>query len=133
MASNEALVKIFWEDKTGEKHSLSLPEPTAYSGNTSTLVDAGTSVSGRLLGSVVRNDVAQISMSWNHMEAQTWSEINQIFKDNYINSVRFFHQTAGGWVEREMYISDRSAGMWRRDSDGKVLGWTGCNLQLSEV
>ena len=110
-----------------------LPEPTSYSGTTSTLTDSGLSVSGKLLGSIVRKDIAQVSLSWNYLEAATWARINQIFSDNHINSVRFFDQTTGTWTLREMYVSDRSAGLWRRDQSGTVLGWTGCGLQLMEV
>jgi len=32
-----------------------------------------------------------------------------------------------------MFVSDRSAGMWRRGEDGAVLGWTDCSLELTEV
>jgi len=110
-----------------------LPEPTSYSGATSTLTDSGLSVSGKLLGSIIRKDIAQISLSWNYLDAATWARVNRIFKDNYINSIRFFDQTTGNWVQREMYVSDRSAGLWRRDQSGTVLGWTGCGLQLMEV
>jgi len=113
--------------------SYALPEPTAYSGTTSTLTDSGTSVSGKLLGSIVRDDVAQIALSWNYLEAEAWSALNQRFKDNYINRIRFFDQTSGQWVERDMYVSDRSAGIWRRDASGAVLGWTGCSISLAEV
>jgi len=130
MFLNEPLVTIL---RAKPKINYALPEPTAYSGTTSTMIDAGTSVSGKLLGSVVREDVAQISMSWNYLTAEDWSEINQLFTENYINKVRFFDQTKGDWVTREMYVSDRSAGMWRRDDEGNVLGWTGCSIQLTEV
>lgn len=133
MLLNEALVTIMRDELEVPKFNYELPEPTSYSGTTSTMVDSGTSVSGKLLGSVVREDVAVISLSWNYLSAGDWSEINQLFKENYINTVRFFDQTKGDWDEREMYISDRSAGMWRRDDEGSVLGWTGCSLQLMEV
>jgi len=129
MASDRALVTII----PNANSSYPLPEPAAYSGTTSTIVDGGTSVSGHLLSSIVRNDVAQISMSWNYLDAEIWSEINQLFKDKYINTVLFFDQTTGDWNRREMFISDRSAGLWRRDDSGNVLGWTGCSLQLTEV
>ena len=145
MASNEALISIIWEDDTvefgledgierdGRIRIYRLPEPTTYSGATTTMVDSGTSVSGHLLASMIRNDVAQISLSWNYLEKAVWAKINQRFKEQYINRIIFFDQTAGDWVEREMYISDRSAGLWRRDDNGEVLGWTGCSLQLTEV
>ena len=132
MAFNEALVTIMYEEE-GTACEYPLPEPSTYSGSTSTMVDSGTSVSGHLLGSIVRDNVAQISLSWNYLRIQDWAQINQLFKKAFINKVRFFDQTMGDWVVRDVYISDLSAGMWRRDSSGSVLGWTGCNLQLTEV
>ena len=131
MSINEALVTIIPGEDGAESYAL--PEPAAYSGTTSTTVDAGISVSGKFLGSVVREDVAQISLSWNYLPADDWTAINRIFKDRYINTVRFYDQTKGGWDEREMYINDRSAGMYQRDAGGGVRGWTGCSLQLMEV
>lgn len=133
MYQNEALVTILRDELQGPKRSYALPEPTAYSGTTSTLVDAGTSVSGKLLGSVVRDEVANISLSWNFLGTEEWAEMNQIFKENHINRIRFFDQTKGDWDERDMYVSDRDAGMWRRDDEGNVLGWTGCAVKLTEV
>lgn len=125
----KALVTII-SDTSG---NYILPEPSSYSGSTSTLVDSATSVSGHLLGSVIRNDVAKISLTWNYLSVEDWAKINQRFKENYINTVNFFDQTKGDWDERQMYISDRDAGMWRRDSDGTVCGWTDCTLVLTEV
>jgi len=110
-----------------------LPEPTVYSGTTSTLTDSGLSVSGKLLGSIIREDVAQVSLSWSYLDAAAWAAVNKIFNDNYINRVRFYDQGSNSWVTRDMYVSDRSAGLWRRGHDGTVLGWTGCGLQLMEV
>jgi len=141
MDLHSALVTIITKEQTtadgvgvfDASCSYPLPEPTAYSGTTATLVDGGTSVSGHLLSSTIRDDVAQISLSWNYLEAKVWSEINQLFKSSYINTVLFFDQTKGDWDSRDMYISDRSAGLWRRDEKGEVLGWTGCSLQLTEV
>jgi len=111
-----------------------LPEPTSYSSTTTTLTDSAQSVSGKLLGSVIRKDIAQISLAWNFLDAATWAQINDIFiKDDYSINVRFFDQTTGNWATREMYVSDRSAGLWRRDQNGAILGWLGCGLQLMEV
>ena len=67
-----------------------------------------------------------------------WSEINKRFKvsagGSFINNVTFFDQTSGGWVTRQMYVNDRTSGMWRRDPNtGDVLGWNDCKLSLIEV
>ena len=119
--------------RPGKANEHCLPEPAAYSITTSTMTDGGTSVSGKLLSSIVRDDVIQISLSWNYLDDSEWTKINATFKDNYINKVRFYDQSSGKLDERDMYVSDRSAGMWRRGEDGEILGWTGCAIQLTEV
>ena len=131
--TNRVLVTII----NGEK-STSLPEPASYNTTTSTMIDSGTSVSGKMLGSIVRADVRKINMSWNYLENDEWSNINKLFKteenvNRFINKVRFFDQTEHTWVKCDMFVSDRSAGMWRRDENGEVMGWTGCSIELTEV
>jgi len=113
-----------------------LPEPSSYSGNTSTLVDAGRNVEGKFIGSVVRSDVAKVELKWNYLTVQEWANINQLFSgpNNFVRKVEFFDQVRGTWTVREMYVSDRSAGMWHRHPvTGDVLGWTDCALSLIEV
>ena len=133
MANETPLVTILNDQK---QPIFSLPEPSSYSGSTSTLIDSGTSVSGRLLGAVIRPDAARVSLSWRYLKAEEWREIISHFatderSSRFINWIEFFDQTKNEWDERQMYISDRSANMWRR-SDG-TLGWIDCSLELTEV
>lgn len=114
------------------------PEPSKYSGNTSTLVDSSRNVEGRMVGSVVRDDVAKIEISWRYLTVEQWARIQKCFRESaggkFINLVSFFDQSVGGWVEKEMYVSDRTSGLWRRHPvTGDVLGWTDCALSLIEV
>ena len=114
------------------------PEPSTYSGNTSTLVDSARNVMGVMVGSVIRDDVAKIEMSWRYLTVKQWADIQKCFRQSsggkFINLVTFFDQSVGGWVTKEMYVNDRTSGMWRRDPEtGDVLGWTDCSLNLIEV
>ena len=112
------------------------PEPSAYSGNTSTLVDSGRNVEGRMVGSVIRDDVSKVEISWKYLTVEQWARIQRCFRgfDNFVNNVTFFDQSVGGWVTKEMYVNDRKAGLFRRDpKTGAVLGWTDCSLALIEV
>ena len=114
------------------------PEPSTYSGNTSTLVDSARNVNGVMVGSVIRDDVAKIEISWKYLTVEQWARIQKCFRNSsggkFINLVTFFDQSVGGWVTKEMYVNDRTAGMWRRDPEtGDVLGWTDCSLNLIEV
>ena len=114
------------------------PEPSTYSGSTSTLVDSGRNTAGVTIGSVIRDDVGKVEVSWKYLTIEQWANILKCFSiargGSFYNSVTFFCQDIGGWTTREMYVSDRSAGMWRRDPEtGDVLGWTDCKLSLVEV
>lgn len=111
-----------------------LPEPSEYSANTSTLVDSARNVSGYVIGAVVRSDVAKVELKWRYLTAVQWANILRLFTNDFYNSVTFYNQATASYTTREMYVSDRSAGMWRRHpSTGEVMGWTDCSLSLVEV
>jgi hypothetical protein len=121
----EALVSIGGYD---------LPEPSTYNAVTSTIVDSARNVAGKVVGSVVRSDVAKIELTWRYLTAEQWATILSMFTDSFYNDVRFFNQATANYDVRTMYVSDRDAGMWRRDPNtGRVMGWTSCKLSLVEV
>lgn len=114
------------------------PEPSAYSGNTSTLVDSARNAQGVMIGAVLRDDVAKVEISWKYLTVEQWASVQKCFRQSsggkFINLVNFFDQSVGGWVTKEMYVSDRKSGMWRRHPEsGDILGWTDCALSLVEV
>ena len=115
-----------------------LPEPSEYSANTATLVDSARNAKGYMIGSVLRDDVAKVEISWRYLTAQQWSDILKLFRESsngrFVNTVEFYAQDVAGWVTKELYVSDRSSGMWRRNHlTGDVMGWVGCKLSLIEV
>lgn len=111
-----------------------LPEPSKYSSNTSTLVDSGRNVEGKVIGSVVRSDVAKVEIQWRYLTVQQWANILGLFTNNFYNSVRFFNQSTGDYSTRDMYVGDRKADIFRRDPEsGKVLGYVDCGFSLVEV
>ena len=110
------------------------PEPATYNGTTATIVDSARNVGGYVVGTVVRNDVAKVVLTWKYLTAQQWADILSLFTENFYNSVTFYNQTTASYTTREMYVSDRTAGMFRRDpKTGEVLGWLNCTLSLVEV
>ena len=111
-----------------------MPEPSEYSANTATLVDSARNVNGYVVGSVIRNDVAKVELKWRYLTAAQWAKILSLFNRSFYNSVTFYNQSTGDYTTREMYVGDRSAGMWRRHPEtGAVMGWTECSLSLVEV
>lgn len=111
-----------------------LPEPSTYSAVTSTIVDSARNVSGYVVGSVVRSDVAKIELTWRYLTVQQWANILSCFTSSFYNEVYFYNQATATYDVRTMYVSDRSAGMWRRHPEtGAIMGWTSCTLSLVEV
>ena len=110
------------------------PEPSTYSATTSTIVDSARNIQGRVVGAVVRHDVAKIELSWKYLTAYQWATILSLFTSSFYNEVTFLNQVTNSYDTRTMYVSDRTAGMWRRDPQtGAVMGYTNCTLSLVEV
>ena len=113
---------------------VALPEPSEYSANTSTIVDSARNVSGYVIGSVIRNDVAKVELKWRYLTAQQWASVLSLFTNNFYNSVTFYNQATAGYTTRQMYVGDRKAGIWRRHPEtGEVMGFADCSLSLVEV
>ena len=111
-----------------------LPEPSTYNASTSTLVDSARNVQGYMIGSVIRNDVAKIELSWRYLTASQLANILSLFNRSFFNDVRFFNMATGDYETRTMYVGDRSSGMWRRHPEtGEVMGWTDVKFSLIEV
>ena len=111
-----------------------LPEPSTYNAVTATIVDSARNVKGKVVGAVVRSDVAKIELTWRYLTAEQWASILSLFTDSFYNDVRFLNQATNTYETRTMYVSDRNASMWRRDpKTGAVMGYTGCSLSLVEV
>jgi hypothetical protein len=117
---------------------FAFPEPSTYKGNTSTLVDSARNVQGKMVGSVIRDDVGKVEMTWKYLTIEQWASVLKCFRQasggKFINNVTFFCEDLADWTTRQMYVSDRNAEMFRRDPEtGAVLGWTNCSLSLVEV
>lgn len=117
--------------------SFQFPEPSTYSATTSTIVDSGRNVQGYVIGAVIRDDVAKISMTWNYISAQDWASILAQFSParggSFYNNVTFYLQDTNSWVTREMYVSDRVASVFLRNKDGSIKGYQNVSLSLVEV
>lgn len=129
MADFQALVTVEGYD---------FPDPSTYDANTSTIVDSARNAEGKMIGAVVRDDVAKVSMTWRYLTVAQWAKINQLFRmstgGKFVNSVTFFDQTEGDYITRDLYVNDRKAGAFLRDPvTGRLKGWTNCSLNLIEV
>ena len=110
------------------------PEPSIYNATTSTIVDSARNINVVVVGSVVRIDVAKVDLSWKYLTARQWADILSLFASSFYNEVTFYNQVTISYTTRTMYVSDKTAGMWRRNpTTGEVMGWTECSSSLVEV
>ncbi len=110
------------------------PEPSTYNATTSTIVDSARNVQGRVVGAVVRHDVAKVELTWRYLTAYQWAQILSLFTSSFYNEVTFLNQATNAYTTRTMYVSDRTAGLWKRNPrTGAVDGYTNCVLSLIEV
>ncbi len=49
------------------------PDPSTCNATTSTIVDSARNVQGRVVGAVVRHDVAKVELSWKYLTAYQWA------------------------------------------------------------
>lgn len=118
--------------------NYNFPEPTEYNGTTSTFVDSARNTQGYVVGAVIRDDVAKVEMKWAFLTPQEWSDTLKVFSPehggSFYNDVTFYNQVTNDWTTRKMYVSDRKAGVFLRDSiTGVFDGQRNCSLSLVEV
>lgn len=154
MASDysKPLVKIWTKANTSPAvaHWESLPTPSEYNGQSSTLVDSARNSGGYVVANVIRSDVASISMTWNYLSVEQYKKIAQIFEPLYngefINYVSFWDMVKGDFngqssttpndsTNKKMYCGDRKVQVAhiKLDNSGKPVGYEGVQLDLVEV
>ena len=103
---------VFIEPLVTGGNRFEFPTPSKYTGLTSTIVDSARNTSGQMIGSVIRHNVAKITMSWNFIDVFEWAAILQQFEPEYggafIREVTFFNQARAFMETRRMYVSDRT-------------------------
>lgn len=112
-----------------------LPAPAVDSAKaiTTTIVNAGRNAKAEVIGEQIGRTQSKIDgYKIPYLYAHEWARILQIFKDQINRPVRYFDQEAGTFIEREMYVSDRSATVYafKQDGSGSVEIWKDAELHL---
>ena len=111
-----------------------LPSPSTYSGSHVDIVDNGRNAQGKMVGSVIRSNVAKVEMSWNYLTLSAWAKICSMFSGvtKHQNMVTFLDESTGGYSTAIMYVGDRKNG-GAVSNGGQIIGWKDCKLSLIEV
>lgn len=152
LSSAKALVAVLLQNCSSDGtiiensyHEVILPTMSDYNSSVSTLVDSSRNSKGVMIGSVIRDDIAKITISWKVISAEGWAKVNRCFHEGeiisydggycvgaFINKVRFFNQTSNSYEERDMYVGDRSAGLMQLSEDGTPIGYDSAKFSLVE-
>lgn len=128
----------------GQGAGYVVPTPSTYDSNTATIVDSARNTDGQMIGTVIRDGVSKISMSWNFISAADWAALIGQFKgaSNFVRSVTFFDQETNTLATANMYVGDRSSGVLALyDADtapdasliGLPMGYRDAKFSLIEV
>ena len=124
---------------SGSFVNIALPCPSDYKVSSSTLVDSARNADGVVAGSVIRNSVRKVEMSWNYLSLDDFSMIAKLFDEDYGGSfffqATFFDPTEKGWITKDMYVGDRitdTAHIKLDTNTGMPIGYTNVSLSLVE-
>lgn len=114
-----------------------VPDPSNYTGKTITIVDGARNTKGVMIGGVIRDDVGKVECKWKYITARDWAELLSKFSiargGSYTNMITFLCQDSNSWETRKMYVSDRSASVFKRNQDGSIAGWLDAQISFIEV
>lgn len=107
------------------------PAPKRYpSMVVTTAVNAGRNANNKVVGQKIGRDNYKIdSLEWPHLDAATWSAMLKEFK-NFFVTVQFWDMVENNWITIPMYPGDRTADVFKLDSDGKVLEYLNCKVNI---
>lgn len=103
---------------------------------TTTVVNAGRNAEAEVIGTQIGRTQSKIdAYVIPFLYAHEWAKILKIFKDQINRTVRYFDQESGKIIQRNMYVSDRTATVfaYKKDGSGEVEIWKDCELHLIDM
>lgn len=113
------------------------PCPSSYKCVTATIVNEARGITGKVEGSVVRENVLSVEISFNVISCAKWSKLMAQFDKsgggNFFRRVWVFDQRTNAWRHPVMYISDRDSGeLGILTKNKQPQYWKGASFTLVE-
>lgn len=113
------------------------PCPSSYKCVTATIVNEARGITGKVQGSVVRENVLSVEMSFNVISCSKWSKLMAQFDKkgggNFFRKMTVFDQRIGKMRTSTFYVSDRDSGeLGILDKNKKPQYWKGASFTLVE-
>lgn len=91
----------------GNTGGIEIPVGSSYKTTTQTLVDSGRNTQGVFVGSIVRQTVRKIEMSWRVIDAVAYSTLATFFNTNFTFYVSYFDTDSNTRKTGQFYVGDR--------------------------
>lgn len=98
-----------------------------------TLVNDSRNALGVFIGQKIGRDQSKVEYVAPILTASEWSEILQLFEENFVNDVTYFDMVTNTKKTRKMYVNDRTATPYAVDEEGNVVVWKDCSLNLIDT
>ena len=112
----------------------SYPAPKRYPNMVvTTAVNAGRNANNKFVGQKIgRNNYKIDNLEWPYLDAATWSSMLKEF-DNFLVDVRFWDMVNNDWITLMMYPGDRTADVFKIDSDGRPTHYINCKVNIVDA
>ena len=111
------------------------PCPSSYKCTTATIVNEARGITGYVQGSVVRENVLSVEISFNVISCAKWSKLMAQFDKNgggnFFRRMTVFDQRINAWRTATFYVSDRDSGeLGILDKNKNPQYWKGASFTL---
>ncbi len=92
-------------------NDVPFPYPSKDSGlqTVVTLVNSARTADGVLRGEKIGRDQSKVELTWAILTPDQWSQMLQIFDQNFTFTIRYMDMVTNNWKIRTFYVGDRKA------------------------
>lgn len=92
-------------------NDVPFPYPSKDSGlqTVVTLVNSARTADGVLRGEKIGRDQSKVELTWAILTPDQWSQMLQIFDQNFTFTIRYMDMVSNNWKTRTFYVGDRKA------------------------
>lgn len=111
------------------------PAPKRYPNMVvTTAVDSARNANNKVVGQKIGRDNYKIdSLEWPYLDAATWSAMLKEFDKNFFVTVQFWDMVNNNWRTLTMYPGDRTADVFRIDSQGRPTHYLNCKVNIIDT
>ena len=111
------------------------PAPKRYPNMVvTTAVNSARNANNKVVGQKIgRDNYKMDNLEWPYLDAATWSAMLKEFDRDFFVSVQFWDMVNNDWITLTMYPGDRTADVFKIDSEGKPTHYINCKVNIVDA